>query len=236
MNLIVFSKQDLSSNNTLVLSDDRFTHIVNTHNAKSGDTVRVGELNGKMGQGIITKLSEDSVEIDFTLDQEPPKKLPLTVVLALPRPKMIRRILRSAAELGIQRLYIINSYKVEKSYWSSPLICEDKVQSYLLEGLQQAKDTVLPEVQFNKRFKPFVEDELPDIIEGTTALVAHPGIGSSCPHGLDKSITLAIGPEGGFIDYEVEKLVEAGCEPIHLGKRILKVENALTALVSKLFT
>jgi len=236
MNLIVFSKEDLTHDGTVMLSDQRFTQIVKTHGAQLGDTVRLGQLNGKMGKGVITQLNKAAIHLEFHPDQDPPDKLPLTVILALPRPKMIRKILRSTAELGIDKLFIINSYKVEKSYWSSPLLSEENVQSYILEGLQQAKDTVLPEVALRKLFKPFVEDELPAIIEGTTGLVAHPGKGSPCPHSLNEPITLAIGPEGGFIDYEVDKLIEAGCEPIHLGQRILKVENALTALVSKLYT
>jgi hypothetical protein len=51
-----------------------------------------------------------------------PRPLPLTVVLALPRPKMLRRILRALAEVGVKELHLINSYRVEKSYWQSPLL------------------------------------------------------------------------------------------------------------------
>ena len=148
---------------------------------------------------------------------------------------MIRRIFRTVAELGVQRLAVINSYKVEKSFWQSPALSPEKVHQYLMDGLQQAKDTVLPEVTFHRLFKPFAEDELPGLSADSLALLAHPGLGDACPHQLNKPVTLAIGPEGGFTPYEVEKLRAIGFEGIHLGDRILKVENALTTLTAKLY-
>jgi RsmE family RNA methyltransferase len=93
----------------------------------------------------------------------------------------------------------------------------------------------LPTLHIAKRFKPFVEDELPALLAGKKAYVAHPGLGRACPHATQDSTVLVIGPEGGFIPYEVELLQKAGCEGIHLGPRILRVENAVSVLVAKLF-
>ena len=104
-----------------------------------------------------------SAEIAFSLDQPPPGKLPLTLVLALPRPKMLRRILRTVGECGVRELHLINSYKVEKSFWQSPLLVEHTMRDYLLQGLEQASDTIVPEVQLHTRFKPFAEDLLPTL-------------------------------------------------------------------------
>ncbi|MGK0501238.1 MAG: RsmE family RNA methyltransferase [Oceanicoccus sp.] len=236
MNLILFDEQDQLSEKRIVLRDQRYQQIKKVHQSVLGDSVRVGKLNGMMGSGIIEKITADSVEISTLLDQKPPAKLPLTIVLALPRPKMIRRIFRSIAEYGVRELIVINSYKVEKSFWQSPALSEQNVRQYLIDGLQQSKDTVLPKVSFEQRFKPFVEDALPAIINNSKALVAHPGIGQACPHQLDSAVTLAIGPEGGFSPYEIEKLLATGFEGIHLGDRILKVENAVSSLVAKLYS
>ena len=236
MNLIVLFDADFIADNRVRLSGERFEHIRSVHRSVVGDSVRVGKLNGLLGSGIISTLSDTTVELDITLDQAPPEKLPLTLILALPRPKMIRRIFRSISELGIGRLIIINSYKVEKSFWKSPALAPEQVEQYLVSGLQQARDTVLPEVSFKTLFKPFVEDELPAIVAGTQGLVAHPKTGKACPNNFNKPVTLAIGPEGGFTDYEVGKFVEAGFEAVHLGPRILRVENAITALVSRLYS
>lgn len=236
MNLILFHSHELASDNTLSLDDDRHRHLLNVLKVKAGDRVRVGAINGLIGAALVREINLQSCQLEVQLDTPAPAKLPLTVVLALPRPKMIRRILRNVAELGIAELHLINSYKVEKSYWQSPALTNENILSYLVDGLQQAIDTNLPRVSLHPRFRPFVEDELPAIAGDSTRLIAHPGTGSACPEALNQPTTLAIGPEGGFIPYEVEKFFEAGFAAIHLGPRILKVENALTALTSKLYS
>ncbi len=171
----------------------------------------------------------------MTLDTAPPPKLPLRLVLALPRPKMLRRILRTVAELGVAELHLIHSFRVEKSYWQTPALRPETLRGYLLQGLEQSRDTVLPALQCHRRFKPFVEDVLPGLASGRRALLAHPGDYPPCPRGLQQDTLLVIGPEGGFIPYEVEHLAAAGCEAVSLGPRILRVENALSALLGRLF-
>ena len=109
------------------------------------------------------------------------------------------------------------------------------IQQQLLLGLEQAKDTVLPEVQLVKRFKPFVEDQLPALIRDSQNLIAHLGNYRQCPNLPQQSTTLAIGPEGGWIDYEVDKLQQIGFTPVQLGQRILRVETAVAAFLTKLY-
>lgn len=235
MNLILFTAEELGTHQHLTLKDHRFNHIRNIHRAKCGDFLRVGELNGLMGSGEIVAIDDTGVELAIELTDKPPAKIPLNIVLALPRPKMTRRIFRTVAELGVSELCVINSYKVEKSYWQSPSIHPESVNRYLVDGLQQAKDTVLPRVSFHSLFKPFVEDQLPAMCAGTNAFVAHPGIGQPAPRAGNEAITLAIGPEGGFTDYEVDKFIACGFTGIDLGSRILRVETAIPVLVSRLY-
>jgi RsmE family RNA methyltransferase len=142
--------------------------------------------------------------------------------MALPRPKMLKRCIETIATLGVKELWLINSYRVDKSYWSTPLLHPERLHEHLLLGLEQSGDTRLPRVEVRKRFKPFVEDELPTLAHNTRALVAHPYNAAPCP-------------EGGFIAYEVEKLEQAGLQAIHLGPRILRVETAVPVLLSRLF-
>jgi RsmE family RNA methyltransferase len=188
-----------------------------------------------MGSGLILELSDERAVLAITLNLPPPTKLPLSLVIALPRPKMLRRILRNVAEFGAAELHLINSYRVEKSYWQTPVLQTETIREYLLQGLEQSRDTVLPQVHCHQRFKPFVEDRLPTMIEGRCALLAHPGDYPPCPRGVRGETLVMIGPEGGFIPYEVEKLQEAGCQTVSLGPRILRVENALTSLLGRLF-
>jgi RsmE family RNA methyltransferase len=235
VNLLLFTDSDRCGENRISVRDRRLQHLLQVHRAKMGDRVRVGELGGLMGSGHIMELSDERAVLAITLNLTPPAKLPLSLVIALPRPKMLRRILRNVAEFGAAELHLINSYRVEKSYWQTPVLQAETIREYLLQGLEQSRDTVLPQVHCHQRFKPFVEDRLPTMIEGRCALLAHPGDYPPCPRGLRGETLVVIGPEGGFIPYEVEKLQEAGCQAVSLGPRILRVENALTSLLGRLF-
>ena len=235
MNVLLFTASDRLESNTITIGDRRLQHLLEVHRAAVGDTLRVGEVDGLMGLGKILELNAQRGVLAVELNQDPPQKLPVKLVLALPRPKMLRRILRNVAELGVAELYLINSYRVEKSYWLSPVLDTATTRDYLLQGLQQSRDTRLPQVHCHRRFKPFVEDVLPAIIAHRCAYLAHPGNHPACPRGkIDESV-LIIGPEGGFIPYEVDLLQSAGCQTVSLGPRILRVENAITSLLGRLY-
>ena len=235
MNLLLLEDGDFIATDRVRLSGRRLKHLHEVHRAEAGDSLRVGRLNGAMGTGRLLHLDADQAELQIDLDQAAPAKLPLTLLLALPRPKMLRRVLQTVSAMGVPRLILLNSYRVEKSFWQTPFLEPAALREQLILGLEQARDTVLPEVIIEKRFKPFVEDRLPQIAANTLGLVGHPGDHPPCPRAVERPITLAIGPEGGWIPYEVEKLHEAGLTPVQLGERILRVETAVTALLARLF-
>lgn len=236
MNLLLLQPEDLGTNpNHITLSDARADHIRNVLRANLGDMLKVGLLNGLTGNATITAISGSKVSLEFELHTPPPAKLPLTLLLALPRPKMARRIIRAATELGAADIILLNSYRVEKSYWQSPLVSDDTLHEAMLEGLEQAGDTVLPRLRRAKRFKPFVEDELPSLLENKIGLLAHPYAEQCPPQSIKQDCVLAIGPEGGFIPYECEKLIAAGMQSFSLGPRILKTETAVSTLIGRLF-
>jgi RsmE family RNA methyltransferase len=148
---------------------------------------------------------------------------------------VLNRVVAAAASLGTARIVLLNAWKVEKAYWASPKLRPENLREQLILGLEQAKDTVLPELRLARLFRPFVEDELPGLLAGGTGLMAHPGTGAAAPKVLAAPVTLAIGPEGGWVEAEVQSLLKAGLHPLDLGPRILRTETALAALVGKLF-
>lgn len=235
MNLLLLQPEDFLDDGTAAISDQRCRHIVKVLRAKVGDPLKVGLLNGDVGSAIINGLSSSAVTLSVTLNASPPAKLPLTLLLALPRPKMARRIIRAATELGVKEFVLLNSYRVDKSYWQSPLLSDDALHCAMLEGLEQAGDTLLPTLSKAKLFKPFVEDELPGLLRNRQGYLAHPYAEAACPSHIDQPSLLAVGPEGGFIPYEVEKLQAAGLSGFSLGPRILKVETAVPTLIGKMF-
>jgi RsmE family RNA methyltransferase len=235
MNLLLLEEADFVAADRAVLEGRRLKHLHEVHRAEAGDQLRVGRLDGLMGRGTLIALDERHAELQVQLDQAPPAKLPLTLLLALPRPKMLKRVLQTVAAMGVPRLVLLNSYRVEKSFWQTPFLEPGAIREQLILGLEQSRDTLLPEVIIEKRFKPFVEDRLPAIAAGTLGLVGHPGDYPACPRAVNEPVTLAIGPEGGWIPYEVDKLQEAGLQAVQLGERILRVETAVSALLARLF-
>ncbi len=235
MNLILVDGHDFVSETTVVLRDRRFNHVTQIHRAQLQDELRVGRIDGLMGTALVTRIDESEIELSVNLHREPPPPLNLTLFLALPRPKFLAKVLQTVTSLGVKEIYLINSYRVEKVYWSCQQITPEEIRRACLLGLEQAKDTKLPRVHLRPLFKPFVEDELPSLINGAEALVAHPVAEVECPRGItERPIALAIGPEGGFIDYEIEKLNRAGFRSVRLTSRILKVETAVATLIGRL--
>ena len=244
MNLVLLFKDDFLSKGFLCkdkpvdqqqvrIRGRRFQHICQIHQVAIGDQLKVGLVNQQRGTGTITAIDKDSLSMAVTLNTTPPAPLPSTLILALPRPKMLKRILQTCATMGLKELILLNSYRVEKSYWQTPLLKPEAIEEQLILGLEQARDTVMPKVKLEKRFKPFVEDRLPALCQQAQTLIAHPGDYPACPATLDKPSHWIIGPEGGFIPYEVEKLQAAGGTCVSLGERILRTETAIPIVLSK---
>jgi len=235
VNLLLLEEADFISADRVVLRDRRLKHMQEVHRSEVGDSLRVGRVGGLLGSAELLRLEPREAELSVAFDREPPAKLPLTLVLALPRPKMLRRVFQTIATMGVPKVILVNSYRVEKSFWQTPFLEPASIREQLILGLEQARDSVLPEIVIEKRFKPFVEDRLPTIVDGTLGLVGHPGDFPACPRAVEQPVTLAIGPEGGWIPYEIELLRASGLNPVQLGERILRVETAVTALLARLF-
>jgi len=235
MNLLLVPEQDARTTGPVRIEGRAFRHLKEIRHLQTGDCFPAGIINGPMGEARVLSVAGDHAEVSLDCHKPPPPPLPLTLVMALPRPKMLRRVLQTTIAMGVKRLVLINSYKVEKSYWQTPWLQQEALDEQVRLGLEQSMDTVWPEISLRKRFKPFVEDELAELAADSERLIAHPGVADPCPRGLTSPVTLCVGPEGGFIPYEVELVRQQGFSAVHLGPRILRVEAAIPALLSRLF-
>lgn len=236
MNLVLLFQSDfIRGTNRVQLKGRRLYHVRDVLRATVGDRLSVGIAGGNTGEALITLFDDETLEMEVKVECPPPPPLPVTIILALPRPKAMRRALVSMTTMGVKRIILVNAYRVEKSYWKSPLLEKDELDKQITTGLEQACDTIFPDIILRPLFKPFAEDELPGIIEGSLPLVAHPEAGEACPRDVRQPVTLAVGPEGGFISYEIEKLLSCGFKAVNIGDRILRVETAIPVLLSKLF-
>ena len=238
MNLLLLFADDFIANDRVHLSDRRFEHIRKIHRAKEGDQLTVGQIDGLIGLGTIERMDKNGIEISVSFHQPPPKALPVHIILALPRPLMLKRSLQNMATMGVKKISLIHTARVEKSFWQSPELEDTKLKENLALGLEQAKDTRMPEIAFHKNFNYFAKHSLPTFQNKTTCLIAHPG-DKPCPIAInqksEQEITLAIGPEGGFIRDEVDTFLANGFDAVSLGERILRVETAIPVLLARLF-
>lgn len=212
----------------------RAKHLVEELDVRPGTRVRAGLVDDRLGWAEVISCGRDEVEVALDLTDAPPAKLPLTLVVGLPRPKAARRLLVDATAAGVERIVLLGTWRTPKSYWQSPLLTAEAIETSVRQGLAIAGDCVRPRVDARRRFKPFVEDELPAILAHSDGLVALPDA-SERAASSNGPIALCIGPERGFTQYESHLLVQTGCRPISLGARTLRVHAAVHVAVGRLF-
>ncbi|MEN9387794.1 MAG: hypothetical protein RLZZ255_770 [Cyanobacteriota bacterium] len=233
MNLVLLRDEDWLDHNLVVLRDHRADHLRQLLKVEVGDSVRVGRIGGLRGEGLVLVMDAQGVQLQVHLDQAPPPRHRFDVVLALPRPKMLRRILRTVAEFGVANLHLVHTARVEKSYWQSPLLRPAKVQEALLAGMERSSDTIAPAVHLHKRFRPFVEDRLVDLCAGRRCWIAQMEAPLALADAPPDPAVVMIGPEGGFVPFELELAERVIAQRVHLGARVLSVDTALPAALAQ---
>lgn len=235
MNIVLLEPDQCTSAEVWQISQPRQLQHLRQHlQLNVRDTLKVGIRAGQRYLTEVVAISEKSITVRPVQTEAVPAKLPVHLILALPRPKVLRRIIMDAVTLGVERISLIHSYRVDKSYWQTPFL--QQLNDYVTLGLEQAGDTIAPEIQLYKRFKPFVEDVLQTLISAEQpAYVAHPYAEQPMPYAVQQPCSVIIGPEGGFIPYEVDLLIKNGCQAMSLGNRILRTETAVSNILGRLF-
>ncbi|WP_159516481.1 16S rRNA (uracil(1498)-N(3))-methyltransferase [Acinetobacter sp. 18QD2AZ41W] len=235
MNIVLLDHRQTQSDLWTISSKRQLEHLQQHVQIQVGDTLKVGVLEGQRYLTEIVEISEKAVRLKPLQEDAIPKKLPVTLIVALPRPKVLRRLIMDSVTLGVEKIILLHSYRVDKSYWQTPFL--QQLNHYIELGLEQAGDTIAPKIELYKRFKPFVEDILPGLITADRpAYVAHPYAKQSMPFAIPHPCTMIIGPEGGFIPYEVDLLVKNGCQAVSLGNRILRTETVIPYVLGRLFS
>jgi RsmE family RNA methyltransferase len=239
MNLLLLHDDDFTPDGTVSLTGRRALHAREVLKAQPGEALRVGRLHGLTGVGEVLENVPGLLRLRVQLTEPPPPRAGVDLLLAIPRPKALKKVLPAVASLGVDRVVLVNAARVEKSYFDSKVLAPDFVQELLLQGLEQARDTRPPEVLVRERFRPFVEDELDALFgprERAARLLPHPPatqpLGALGP--LPSRRVLAIGPDGGWVPFEVELLQAQGFQPFSLGPRILRVETAVPVLLGQM--
>jgi 16S rRNA (uracil1498-N3)-methyltransferase len=234
VNLVLLDPAEVEDSPTVRLEGRRAVHIRTVLRASVGDVLRVGVVNGLIGEATVDVLDRQFVQLTVRCNTAPPPASKIRLVLGLPRPRVVRRVVAAVASMGVKQVSLVGGYRVEKSYWSSPLLSDESLREAAILGLEQGKDTRLPELSKHRLFKPFVDDVLPDFGRDSRRLICHPGQAEPCPSQVSGPITLVIGPDGGWTDFEVERFCASGYERVQMGPRVLRVETAVSAILGRL--
>ncbi|WP_372795248.1 16S rRNA (uracil(1498)-N(3))-methyltransferase [Pontiella sp.] len=237
MNLILLQPEEVNDSRA-VLTDERARHIRKVLKAAPGKELRIGLVDGPLGTGTVESVDSSSVGLRCAFELTDPPRPRVDLLLAMPRPKVLKRMWAQLAALGVGRIVLLRAEKVERYYFDSHVIEPDFYRKLLMEGLQQARCTHLPSVQIEPLFKPYVEDRLDADFSSHWKILADPS-GHKPLNQLPKPdpeqrIVLAVGPEGGWTPYELEMLCGRGFELFSLGGRILRTDTATVGMLTHL--
>jgi RsmE family RNA methyltransferase len=244
VNLILIEPADVRDDGTARIGGPQADHIRKVLKSSPGHQLRVGVIDGPAGVATITSITDAFVDVGLALDVAPPPRPSVDLLLALPRPKVMRRLWAQLAAIGVGRIILTNAERVERDYFDTHIVQPATYRPLLIEGLQQARDTRLPPVTIHKRFKVLIEDELDALCPQRDRLVSHPSeeTGTHFPPvspegrtemspGLISRTLLAVGPEGGWNEFELGLLEARGFRRVSLGPRSLRTDTACIAML-----
>lgn len=235
MNLILFDRAALQSDGSLDAVGAQARHLTQVLRVAPDQHVRIGLIDGPMGIGTVTTIADGRVTLQCTFDDGIPERPKVDLLLALPRPKVMRRLWAQLSALGVGQVILTNAEKVERDYFDTHLLRPEGYRPLLIEGLQQARDTRVPLVSVHKQFRKLIESDLDGLFPTGRRIVAHPGAEVSINGALGHArgrVLLAVGPEGGWNDFELSLLTSHGFTPVTMGPRTLTTTTACIALLT----
>jgi len=236
VNFLLLEPDEIDGGARAVVHGRRALHTATVLRGVPGMRLRIGVLGGRLGTATIVATSPERLELACELGADP-EPVHDVLLLAVPRPKVLLRILEHAAALGFASIVLCRSWRVDKSWLASNAMDPTTQREHLVLGLEQAGRTRVPTVRFEPLWRPMVEDVLPRLDLPALRFVGHPGA-AVATHELElpprAPFALALGPDGGFTDYEVDSLRRTGFVAVAAGTSPLRTETALAVLAGQL--
>jgi len=234
VNLLLVEPAEIAADGTCELTGRRAEHLRRVLGVEIGSQVKTGVVGGPIGSAVVITDDGERIALRVTATAPPDPQLDVELLLAIPRPKAIARAIETCATFAIRRVDLTNAWRVDKSYLRSPRLAPDVLAHAARLGAEQGATTHLPELAVHDRLMALLDSRFA-APTGALRLVAHPGappietaVSGHAP------LTLAIGPEGGWIERELETLVARGFKPVSLGAPILRVEAAIAAALAQI--
>ena len=243
MNRILFESDEIQDG-IATFGGERAEHVMNVLHGEVGQVLKTGEIDGLIGTSEILTIEQseqseqsDNFQIAVRCNHTENSLRPwIDLILAPPRPRVMKRLLPQLATMGVGRIFLVGAKKVEKDFWGATLLKPENYRPLLIDGLMQAGTSILPILETRRNFRKFVKEELDALWPEAQRIVAHPyGAQSTAVDGNRQlTVLLAVGPEGGWTDEEVALLEEHGFVRYSLGSRILRTDTATIALLAQL--
>jgi len=258
MNRLIIWRNECDAHGRITLTDRRAEHIRTILKCTPGDTLRAGFANETMATGTVISVEDERcvVEIHENPDEPLPPPPTIDLLLALPRPRFLERILPQLPPLGVRKIFLCGADRVEKSFFGSQLLKKENYLPVLVEGVEQGGGIVVPDLRIERNLRRLLQEISKDY---ECKLVAHPTENkqgnfntestedteilnlknpnsppcSPCPLCL-KSLLIAIGCEGGWADRELTWMDDSGFQRFSLGERILRTDTACIAVLAVL--
>jgi len=116
------------------LTGPQAQHVIDVLKAVPGNTVRIGMLNGALGSGTVMAITDRTVSLRCTFDETVHPRPRVDLLLALPRPKVLRRLWAQLAALGVGQIILTNAERVERNYFDTHVLTEACYRPLLIEG------------------------------------------------------------------------------------------------------
>lgn len=235
MNLLLLTESEISGGQ-VILGGRRAEHLFRVLKAAVGQELKAGVLGKGRGTATVLSCSKSRAVLEVGPISPSRPSRPKTLLLAAPRPKVLSRCLEHATALGFTHIRLFRSRRVDKSHLLSHKATLRDQHTHLIQGLEQSRRVHLPVLSLHERFRPFIEDDLPGLLPDAPRFLAQPDATrpTRTLTRFDTGYSLAIGPEGGFVPFEIEKFSELGFQAVSAGEYPLRVESALSYLTGQL--
>src|SRR5882672_92137 len=141
VNLLLVDPAELASDGTCTLRDRRALHLRTVIGAGVGERVRAGVVGGGIGSAELLSDDGAAITLRLAITEPAPPPHPIELVLAVPRPKVLTRVVEAAAAFGVARIDLTNAWRVDKSYLRSPRLEPDALALAARIGAEQGGTT-----------------------------------------------------------------------------------------------
>jgi len=208
-------------------------HLHSTLKSKIGDSLKCTILNVGLTTGKIISLDKNHCQLELGVIS-PGSEPWVNLIVGLSRPQTSKKILEHGTTFGAHKIHFFNATLSEKSYMDSKVFESHESEAYLKLGLSQSATYYkLPAVKVDK-FNPAKNYEgekqkfILDLKESKSFLDYQEDIDFALP------ISLAIGPERGFVQEDLIKFHDAGFKSVKISSSVLRVEHAIYSSLSQL--